>query len=176
MSLRTYKNKDGSEKSPPRLLCDGQHHCHTGSVLYDEMIDRVCNILEQCIEDFEIRIQNDEGDSAKLHLNLIKSLEKKMKDLQAKELSQWEQQSHPDPSQRMPVEIFKQLNEKLLKEKDEIQQALCKAYESMPEPIDYEEKVVQFTEALNSLTNPEVDVATKNRLLKACIERIDYSR
>lgn len=175
MSLRTYM-KDGKERSPARLLCDGQTHCGTGSCLYEEMIERIVEVLKQCIEDFEIRLQNDEGDSLKLHARLVKNLEKKMKDLQAKELSQWEQQSHPDPSQRMPAEIFKQLNEKLLKEKEEVQQALCAAYESMPEPVDYEEKIVMFKDALEALQNPEVDAATKNRLLKACIERIDYSR
>lgn len=175
MSLRTYK-KDGAERAPARLICDGQTHCKTGSCLYDEMIDRICAILEQCIEDFEVRIQNDEGDSAKLHSNLIKSLEKKMQDLQTKELAQWEAQSHPDPSQRMPAEIFKQLNEKLLKEKEEVQQALCKAYESMPEPIDYEEKVVTFKKALEALKDPNKSAQEKNKLLKACIERIEYKR
>lgn len=176
MSLRYYKNKDGSERSPARLLCDGQKWCKSGSVLYEEMIDRVCAILEQCIEDFEVRISNDVGDSARLHAQLIKNLERKMKELQARELSQWEKQSDPDPAQRMPPEIFKQLNEKLLKEKDEIQQALCKAYESMPEPVDYEERLKKFRDALDALKNPDVDAQTKNRLLKACIERIEYSR
>ena len=175
MSLRTYR-KDGKERAPARLVCDGQRHCGTGSVLYDEMIEKVVGILEQCIEDFEIRLQNDEGDSIKLHTRLVKNLEKKMADLQAKELSQWEQQSHPDPSQRMPAEIFKQLNEKLLKEKDEVQQALCAAYESMPEPVDYEEKIVKFKDALEALKSPDGDVQNKNTLLKACIERIDYAR
>ena len=172
MSLRCYPKRNQAA----RLICDGQVHCNSGSCIYDDMIDRVCAILEQCIEDFEIRIQNDEGDSAKLHARLIKNLEKKMQDLQAKELSQWEAQSHPDPSQRMPAEIFKQLNERLLKEKEEVQQALCKAYESMPDPVDYEEKMVKFKNALEALKNPEVDAQQKNRLLKACIERIDYSR
>lgn len=172
MSLRTYKYNGAA----PRLLCDGQVHCKSGSCLYDEMIDRVCSILEQCIEDFEIRIKNDEGDSAKLHARLIKNLEKKMQDLNAQELSQWEAQSHPDPSQRMPKEIFKQLNEKLLKEKEEIQQALCKAYEAMPDPVNYEEKLVKFKEALDALRDPNVDAQTKNRLLKACIQRIEYKR
>lgn len=176
MSLRYYKNKDGSERAPARLLCDGQVYCKSGSVLYEEMLDRVCAILEECIEDFEVRISNDTGDSAKLHAQLIKNLERKMKELQARELSQWEKQSDPDPAQRMPPEIFKQLNEKLLREKDEIQQALCKAYETMPEPVDYEEKVKKFRDALNALKDPAVDAQTKNRLLKACIERIDYSR
>ncbi len=175
MSLRTYM-KDGKEKSSPRLLCDDQAHCKTGSCLYDEMIDRVSAVLEQCIDDFEIRIKNDEGDSVKLHARLIKNLEKKMKDLQAQELSQWESQSHPDPAQRMPAEIFKQLNEKLLKEKEEVQQALCKAYESMPDPVNYEEQVVKFKKALKALKDPKADAQKKNRLLKACIERIEYSR
>lgn len=176
MALRFYKNKDGSEKNAPRLICEDQARCGNGSCLYEEMIDRVCIVLKQCIEDFEVRLNNDTGDSAKLHAQLIKNLEKKMTALQAKELSQWEAQSHPDPAQRMPQEIFKQLNEKLLREKEEVQQALCKAYEAMPEPVNYEEKLVRFKDALDALQNPEVDAKTKNRLLKACIERIDYKR
>lgn len=176
MTLRTHKHKDGTEKSPPRLLCDGQVHCKTGSCQYDEMIDRVTMVLEECIEDFEIRLTNDTGDSAKLHAKLIKNLEKRLEDLNAKEKAQWSAQTHPDPAQRMPVHIFKELNEELLKEKEEINQALCKAYESMPEPIDYQNRIVRFKDALDALKNPDVDAQTKNTLLKRCIERIEYKR
>lgn len=173
---RHDKRKDGTEKSAPRLLCSDQGHCDSGSCLYPEVVDRVCDILEHCIEDFEVRLENDTGDSIKLHAKLIKNLEKKMQDLQAKELSQWESQSDPDPAKRMPQHIFQQLNEKLLKEKEEVQQALCKAYESVPEPVDYEDKVVMFREALDALRDPEVDAQEKNRLLKLCIDRIEYNR
>lgn len=172
MSLRIYKNRD----SAPRLLCDGQTYCKTGSCLYTEMEERVSAILADCIRDFQVRLKNNEGDSVKLHMRLINNLEAKQKELEAKELAQWEAQADPDPAKRMPPHIFQKLNEKLLKEKEEVRQALCKAYESMPEPVDYEEKIAQFTEALNALHNPDVDAATKNRLLKACIERIEYHR
>lgn len=175
MSMRTYKNND-KERAEPRYACDGQVNCGTGSCSCSEILDRIIVILEQCIEDFEIRLTNNAGDSVKLHTKLIKSLEKQMEDVKARELSQWEQQSHPDPSQRMPAEIFKQLNEKLLKEKEEIQQALCKAYESMPEPVNFEEKVVKFRDALAALKNPDIDAREKNNLLKSCIERIEYTR
>ena len=140
------------------------------------MIDRVAAILEQCIEDFELRIKNNEGDSAKLHANLIKTLERRKKEIDEKELAQWEMQAHPDPSKRMPQEIFERLNEKLLKEKEEVRQALCKAYESMPEPVDYEERKCRFQDALDALLDPDVPAEKTNRLLKACIERIEYSR
>lgn len=172
MSLRIYKNRD----SAPRILCDGQTYCKTGSCLYTEMEERVSAILADCIRDFQVRLKNNEGDSIKLHMRLINNLEAKQKELEAKELAQWEAQADPDPAKRMPPHIFQKLNEKLLKEKEEVRQALCKAYESMPEPVDYEEKIAQFTEALNALHNPDVDAATKNRLLKACIERIEYHR
>jgi hypothetical protein len=176
MSLRFYKNKDGSYKSAPRLLCDEQHQCNVASCTYDEMLEQVCTILEQCIDDFEVRIQNDEGNSIKLHARLIKNLEKKKAELEAKELAQWEAQSDPNPDKRMPQHIFKQLNEKLLQEKEEVQQALCKAYESMPEPVDYEEKIETFSNALSALKDENVSAQEKNRLLKACIERIEYSK
>ena len=140
------------------------------------MIKLVTDILQQCIEDFEIRIKNDNGDSIKLHEKLLKSLEKKMQDLEAKELAQWEAQASPDPSMRMPPEIFKRLNEKLLKEKDEVKQAMCNARKSMPDQVDYQEKLVRFREALEALHNTEVEAEQKNKLLKACIERIEYKR
>ena len=175
MSLRTYKNK-GVERAAPRLLCDGQSYCKTSSCLYSEMITRVTDILEQCIADFEVRIKNDDGDSQKLHASLIKRLEAKREELDKKELAQWEAQADPDPAKRMPEHIFKQLNEKLLQEKEEVRQALCKAYESMPEPIDYEERLNRFRDALDALNDPDKSAQQKNRLLKACIERIDYNR
>ena len=174
MVLKYYRDKQGNEKCAPRIMCSDQSRCKTGSCTFEEMIDRVCEILEQCIDDFEIRIKNDEGDSIKLHANLIKSLEKKMQELEAKEIAQWEAQAHPDPAQRMPVEIFKRLNENLLKEKDETRTALCNARESMPEPINYEEKVMLFRNAIDALRDPEADDELKNELLKACIERIEY--
>lgn len=175
MTLRLSK-KYKSEEKYRRLVCEGQKHCNSGSCLYEEMVERVCSVLQECIADFEIRLEDNTGDSAKLHEKLIKNLQQKMKDLQAKEVAQWELQSDPNPAKRMPQEIFQQLNEKLLKEKEEVQQALCKAYESMPEPVDYKEKLTRFKDALEALQDPEADVAKQNKLLKACIDRIEYKR
>ena len=172
MSLRTYKHQGGQ----PRLVCNDHVHCDNGSCTYEEFENHIVNILKQCIEDFEIRVNSDNGDSIKLHEKLLKSLEKKMQDLEAKEIAQWEAQANPDPSQRMPPHIFAVLNEKLLKEKEEIKEAMCNARKSMPQTIDYQEKLYRFTEALNALLDPDVDVAKKNALLKDCIDRIEYKR
>ena len=175
MSYRTYLN-DGVERAPARLLCDNQSYCKTSSCLYSEFLERVIEVLKECVQDFEIRIQNNDGDSLKLHQNLIKRLEAKKIELEKKEIAQWEAQTDPDPANRMPQDVFRRLNEKLLKEKEEVNQALCQAYESMPNPVDYEEKMLRFKDALDTLLDPNASAQQKNRLLKACIDRIDYKR
>ena len=175
MGYNTYR-QNGKLLGKPRLKCSNQVHCKSGSVFFDEMIDYVCRTLEDCIEDFELRIKNDQSDSIKLHKDLIANLERKLKELETKEVLQWEAQYDPDPDKRLPMEIFKKLNGKLLQEKEEIRKALCKAYEAVPEPIDYENKVLSFSTALEALKDPEVSVEIKNQYLKDIIERIDYER
>lgn len=171
MSYRTY-TKNGVQSSAPRLVCNNQAYCKTSSCSYDEIFARVKEVLENCIEDFEMRIANDNSDAVKLHNNLIARLKNNLEELNKKEIKQWEKYTNEE----MPKHIFDTLNEKVLKEKEEIQQALCKAYESMPDAVDYEEKLMRFKDALDALEDPEISILHKNALLKACIERIDYTR
>lgn len=175
IGYNTYK-KNGKEYAPPKLVCNNQVHCKTGSADFKDVIDYVCRSLRDCIEDFEILVENDQGDSSKLHKKLIDNLEAKQKELEERELSQWRTQSDPNPAVRMPPHVFQRLNEELLAEKEEIKKALCEAYESLPQPVDYETKILKFTDALNALEDPNISAKIKNRYLKDIIERIDYER
>lgn len=176
MTLRSYPLKDGTERCAPRLICDGQTYCGSGSCLYSEIEDRVIEVLKQCIEDFEIRINGDAENSTKLHEQMVRNLEARLKALEAKELAQWEAQASPDPEERMPAAIFKQLNAKLLQEKEEVNHALCELLDNMPAPVDYTERLTTFHEALEALRDPDVSAQVKNTLLKQCIEIIEYKR
>ena len=177
MSLRTYKQPNGKEKSSPRLLCDGQTHCNTGSCLYSEMIDMICDVLKEKIAYYEVESKNNNNEEiVRNHSKLIKNLEKKLSDIQAKELSQWEAQSDPDPNKRMPQYVFQALNEKLLKEKESVTLALNEAYKTIPAPVDYERKLATLKDALDALRSEEKSAAEKNKFLKACIDRIEYHR
>lgn len=175
MGYNTYK-RNGVEYAPPKLVCNNQVHCKNGSADFSEVMEYVVNTLKDCIEDFEVRIDQKQDDSIKLHRDLIEDLKKKLKELEEKEILQWEGQYDPDPDKRLPPHIFKMLNEKLLAEKEEINNALCKALETLPEPIDYKEKVLKFQDALNILEDPEIPAKIKNQYLKDIIERIDYER
>lgn len=175
MGYNTYVT-NGVEIAPPKLKCNNQVYCKSGSAEFNEVFENICSTLEDCIEDFKVRIDDKRDDSIKLHKNLIANLKKKLEDLQTTEDLQWESLHHPDANQRMPQAVFNRLNEKVLKEKEAVREALCKAEESMPEPIDYKEKVLTFTDALNALRDPNISAKIKNQYLKDIVERIDYDR
>lgn len=175
IGYNTYTRK-GVEFAPPKLVCNNQVHCRTGSVHYQEVFDYVCKVLSECIEDFEVRIENDQDDSSKLHRDLIERLTKQLTDLEKKEMNQWEAQYDPDPSKRLPQHIFSKLNAKVLSEKEEINKALIKAKDSVPKHIDYRDELVKTTDALKILEDPYLDAKIKNKYLKTIIERIEYER
>lgn len=175
MGYNTY-NKHGIEFAPPKVKCSNQVRCKSGSADYAEVMSRVCDALRDCVADFEIRVEQEEDTSAELYKNLIKDLERKLKDLEIKEKLQWEAKHHPNPDERMPANIFKDLNGKLLKEKEEINDALCKAKDSVPNPIDYKEQIIKFTDTITILEDPSLDAITKNMHLRDIVERIEYYR
>lgn len=168
--------QNGVELAAPKLKCSNQVHCKSGSVDYKEIVERVRESIKEAIENFEIRVINNQDDSAKLHRSLIDSLERKLAKLKEQELLQWKAQTDPDPAKRMPEEIFKTLNDNLRKEKADLEDALSEAYESLPEPIDYREKIVKFTDVLNKVDDSTVTIEDKNIYLKDIIERIEYRR
>lgn len=171
MQYRAYNRKNG-KSSEPRLLCDEQTRCNTGSCTIEEITDLVEGILKECIEDFEMRVKADNSDSVSLHESLINSLESKLAHLENKELALWDKYTE----EGMPKAVFDKLKDKLTKEKSEVQTALCNAKESTPAKIDYQEKIVHFRRVLESLRDDNVPAEIKNKMLKSCFEKITYNR
>ena len=137
-----------------------------------EVLDEVAKVLEAAIEDFEVRIEAGADDSAEVHRRLVERLERKLEELKDLEKKQWTEKLKGE----MPSHIFKELNAETVAEIEEVHHALCKAKDSVPEPIDLQAKIVTFKAALEALQDPDAPVQEKNRLLKACIERIEYHR
>ena len=136
------------------------------------MTDAVVSILQGAIEEFELQIKNNSSDTAELHRQIIAQHEKRLEELNSLELAQWDKYTQ----EGMPKHIFDQLNAKVLQEKDEVQQALCIARGTLPEPVNYEQKRVMFSDALALLQDPDAPALEKNMLLKKCIDRIEYFR
>ena len=169
-----YRHKKGRE---PRLFCNEQKYCGSGSCQVTEIIDLVVPGLQKAIEEFKVEAKNGDNEKAvKLHEELVRNLEKKLVDINNKELSLWETQVNTETSLRMPTHIFQALSDKLAKERGETEKALEKARKQVVKPINYEMKIITFQKALDALLDEKATVDEKNQLLKECIERMTYSR
>ena len=175
IGYNTY-TRNGIEYASPKLVCNNQVHCKSGSVKFSEVFEYVRKVLKDCIDDFEVRIENDQDDSVKLHRDLIDRLTKQLAELEKKELEQWDAQYDPDPTKRLPQHIFAKLNEKVLKEKEEVNKALTKAKDSAPKHINYRDELIKTKDALRILEDAELDAKTKNQYLKRVIEKMVYER
>ena len=172
MSMRTYKKKDGTERNPPRLLCTNQAECGTASCLVSEMTEAVVQILKDAIEDFELQIGQGMTDQVELHRQLVAQQEKRLEELKEQEVAQWDEKIKG----LMPQHVFDRLNAQTLQDIEEVKQALCAMKDSLPEPVDYEQKRAMFSDALAKLQDPDAPALEKNMLLKKCIDRIEYHR
>lgn len=175
IGYNTYVRK-GVEYAKPKLRCNNQVHCKSGSIPFHEALKYIRSTMKDCITDFKLMIKNDQDDSYKLHRDLVVELKKKLEILEDREAAQWEGLHDPDPEKRMPEHVFKRLNEKLLKEKEEVKKALAKAEDSVPRQIDYKERAIKFTEALKALDDKSLSAEIKNRYLKDVIDRIELDK
>lgn len=176
MTHKPKKKVNGKERGEARLVCNSQPGCDNGSCTLADIEDFVADSLKQKIAEFEVEVNNKDDESIKLHDKLIAKLEKKLVDIDSREMAMWKSQFDPDPNKHIPTDIFQRLRADLTAEKEETTQALEKAKLDRPTPIDYEKRIVTFQKALDALLDKNMSAAEKNLLLKECISRIDYHR
>ena len=153
-----------------RYKCKNGIQCNTGSITAQFVIDALCDELEKHIADFEARLDEGAVDEQKRKEQEVRMLEKKIKVLEAKEVTLWEKYAEDG----MPKDIFERLRQKTVTEKEQLVEELKSAKESTKVSINYEDRVVTFREALDALRNPDVPAELQNNLIKACVSRIDY--
>ena len=173
MAMKYHKYvANGVVRAEPRYACTYPTRCENASCIATELLDMLKNILRETLADFEVRVEAGEDESIEIHRQLVERLERRMAELEKVELAQWDKYT----KEEMPKHIFDKLNANVLEEKEEVQQALCTAKDSTPEPLDLKDKVSTLHEILAMLDDPEAPIAELNALLKTCIERITYRR
>lgn len=172
MKMKTNILPDGTYSHSPRLLCNNGARHGTASTTMAEIIDEVIKVLESAVEDFEVQVDSGADNSLEMHKRLVERLEKKLAELRDLEKKQWTEKLKG----QMPSHVFNDLNADVVREIEEVQQALCDARNAAPSPVDLRAKIVTFRSAIEALRDPNVPAKKKNMLLKECIERIDYDR
>lgn len=165
MELKYHRNKW-------RFICANQNHCRNASVLYDDFVPRIIEIVKKHIDDLTVAYNASDENEYDKHNEYISLLESKLNDIEQKEISLWETYSE----EGMPKNIFDKLRTKYENEKKSIETAIAKAYNEIPEKIDYGEIIFTLHEVIDMVQNNDVSAESKNKFLKTAIEKITYSR
>lgn len=159
-----------SGRSADRYQCPNQTYCDNASCTMQEMLDAVTSALLNALHDFEASVTADDAGAVDRQSDLRKVLTTRLAELENKERALWEKYA-----EGMPPKIFDDLIAKNGKQKEEVT-AMIEQLDHEPKPINYEERVVLFSETLDVLRDPDAPAAEVNALLKTCIRRITYSR
>lgn len=172
MSYRAQEAK-GIAKAQPRLICNGQTHCKTRSCVYDDFEQYVIEMLSNCIQQFQIELENSQkNNTAAIHESRKKQLKKELAEIANLEEEQYDLLE----SKIYTRDIFLKRHDKLIERKQAVLAALDNLEQEKIVQIDYEKKIADFSAALTALTSEGYDAAEKNYLLKQCVRRITYSR
>lgn len=171
MALKQFTNY--RSKVPRRsesMICPNQRICHTKSVQYSTFVKRVKEILSKTVDDFEIKLQNDEGNIVRIHENIIRNLEQDLLKLKDKDLRQ--KDAYEDGI--YTKEEYASRNAKLQEQICEVQLSIQRAKDTMPPEVDYQERVSRFSDCLSKFEDTDISASEMNILLKSCIEKIIY--
>lgn len=147
--------------------------CHVKSCFYDDFQASVIDSLRGNIVDFTTKLENDDGSALIAeHEQMIATTEKELKDLAARRSNLFDLLERGIYSDADFLERKTLMDE----QKEKLEEILTELKQNIPEKIDYEEKIVQFSAAINALEDTALDAESKNKLLKAIIKRIEFSR
>lgn len=165
MRYHPYKQADD------RMHCKQRPPCYK-SVKFSTVNDAIIFALENAeLPALEMRLKNGDGNAHEIQRKLLAKLEKQMEDYRIQEDRQFELlETNPNYSQ----EVFNRRNAELRQKMEECKTAIYKAKSSLPESVDYAERIEAMKTAIEILKDDNATAAEKNKVLKAIVERIEF--
>lgn len=157
-------------KAADRYVCRHSPPCYR-SIRLDDVMESLTYALENVeLPNLQVKLKNGDGNARQIQERHVAKLEKQMEDYRAQEDTQYELLE----TKQYTPEVFARRNAALNEKIKECQAALYKAKAELPDVVNYEERIVALTDAIQTLKSPDATVDEKNRLLKAIVERVEY--
>ena len=160
-----YKNAE------PRFECRTRPRCYK-SIKMSELEYAVCYALEYSeLPALQAKWKSGEGNSVAIQKKLLENLEKEMENYRQQEERQYEFLE----SGRYSPDVFDKRNAVLRQNMEDCQERIYKAKATMPKEVNYAERIVALKAAIDAMKDGTASAEKKNRLIKAIVDRIEYS-
>ena len=165
LAQHPYKHAD------TRLDCRNTPRCYK-SVKLSEVEQAVLIALEHSeLPTLQAKWKSGEGNSIAIQKKLLENLEKEMANYRQMEENQYDFLE----SGRYTPDVFDKRNAALRQKMEDCQERIYKAKATMPKEVNYAEKIVLLKDAIAAMKDDTISTEEKNRLLKAIVQRIDYT-
>lgn len=160
-----------SNYARPRLMCPNRPQCMKSAVA-DDVIDAVIVALEQAeLPKLHAKLANGEGDAAVIQKRRIAKLAKQLEEYRDQEDQQYDLLERKKYTQA----VFDRRNAALREKIEACEVEIRKARAAMPKNVDYKERIATLESAIAALRDPNTSNKDANRLLRAVVDRIEYS-
>ena len=154
-----------------RYMCPTRPQCLKSAIASD-VVDAVIVALEQSeLPKLQAKLKNGDGDAAAIQKRRIAKLVKQMEEYREQEDNQYDLLERKKYTQA----VFDRRNAALREKMEACEKELHLARSAMPKNVDYAERIATLEKAIAALRDPEVSNKDANRLLRAAIDRIEYS-
>lgn len=154
-----------------RIECRDNNCKGSKSAPLDEVVESVVFALEhEHLPELETRLKNNSGKSAAIQQKQLEKMKAELEELRRQEEKQYELLEKEIYSE----DKFLERNKAIHIEMDALKSKIYEVSKTMPEEIDYAERIVRLKEAIAGLRDERISATDKNRLLKAIVRRIDY--
>jgi DNA repair ATPase RecN len=156
----------------PRYCHRQSAKCKVKSVFASDVMNAVIHALKLYIEDFSMRVDNlpdvDEN-TIEAQIEALRAEQRKAEKKLAKAFDDYEDGVYTSNE-------FVQRKAKHNAKIESIKKQLRELEDSIPEKEEYEEMIIMFSEALDSLNDETLDAEVKNEYMKRIISNIYFSR
>lgn len=146
--------------------------CKIKTAPLDDVVKAVIEGLRDHIEDFTFKLTNDDENrrynEREAEINRLMSELHKLKIKRSNLFELLEDKTYTK-------EEFKERKDVITSKIQTVEATLERMESELIQPIDYQEKIVKFSDVIEKLKDESVDPKLKNDLLKDIIKRIDYS-
>lgn len=158
-------------KYEPRMMCNNNPACFKSATVSDVKKAIIAALELSELPNLEAKLNNNEGDSAKIQRNLLVGLQKQLSELRTQEEKQYDLLEKGIYSE----ELFDRRNAALHEKMEALKKQIHEAKNNIPKEVDYGEKIMTLKKAIEGLKDDSVPPIEKNKLLKAIVKRIEYS-
>lgn len=167
----TFK-KHGVKQRAPRLRCKNVRVCNNISHNYDEVHDAIIEQLKAKLEDFSIRVEDNNQTEINKRQEVLNSLKNRLADVNKKIDAICEHLENGVYT----VDMFVDRNKKLSEEKLKIENAIKETEIEIPSMQEMHEQLVTFHQTLDMLNDDDISPKIKNTFLKKIIDVIYYRK